>query len=473
VWPEEQKPKHTLPLRMEGSGSLVVLLAGFWRFIARIWSILIIGIIIGVLGNVIFTILSTGTINLTGMLTVIMWLSLHFTLCIAILTPMLIITLCSYFAHRWKLRQMQENQYTHNEALVVIAKGVQQSLDELKTKTTFTHRPHSPPSSMIEESIPPKVIRNVPYPQNPFFTGREDILSHLNAILQHDKAVALTQPQAISGLGGIGKTQVAVEYAYRYRDLYQAILWVNALSEETLMSDFVKLAKLHELPEQHEQDQDIIVRAVGRWLATHSRWLLIIDGLEDVEVITKYLPEYSLGNVLITTRLQALGTLAQSIEVEKMSLDEGIIFLLHRSKILAVDASLDQSTEEIQAQALEIVIALDGLPLALDQAGAYIEETHCDLSHYLDLHHTRRKKLLMRRGRFPVDHPDSVSATWSLSFEKIEHANPGAAELLRLCAFLAPDAIPEELITQGARHLGPVLAPVAGVRCIFLRRLLA
>ncbi len=99
---------------------------------------------------------------------------------------------------------------------------------------------------------------------------------------------------------------------------------------------------------------------------------------------------------------------------------------------------------------MQIVTALDGLPLALDQAGAYIEETRCGLSQYHDLYATRRKELLLRRGRFPIDHPDSVATTWSLSFQKIEQENPSAADLLRLLTFLDPDAIPEEIITSGA-----------------------
>ena len=261
----------------------------------------------------------------------------------------------------------------------------------------------APPSDSASSLSPP--IWNVPYRRNPFFTGREDILNHLNAVLQNSKTAALTQAQAISGLGGIGKTQIAIEYAYRFRDQYQAILWVNASSREAFTSDFVKLATLLNLPEQYEQDQEFVVRAVKRWLSVHISWLLILDNVDNLEMLADYLPLYSSGDVLLTTRLQALGTLAQSIEVEKMGPDEGVMFLLRRTKILSADAELDQSTRENQETAVEIVTALDGLPLALDQVGAYIEETHCSLAHYLILYGTSRKELLRRRGRFPADHP--------------------------------------------------------------------
>ena len=300
----------------------------------------------------------------------------------------------------------------------------------------------------------------MPYRRNPFFTGRENILNHLNAVLQNSKSAALTQAQAISGLGGIGKTQIAIEYAYRYRDQYQAILWVNASSREAFNSDFVKLATLLNLPEQHEQDQEFVVRSVKRWLSAHTSWLLILDNVDNLEMLADYLPLYSSGDVLLTTRLQALGTLAQSIEVEKMGLEEGVMFLLRRTKLLPADADLDQSTQENQGQAVEIVTALDGLPLALDQVGAYVEETHSNLAHYLILYGTSRKELLRRRGRFPADHPDSVAITWSISFQKVEHESMPAADLLYLLTFLDPEAIPEEIIIKGAPELGPALEPL-------------
>src|SRR6266851_3930014 len=323
---------------------------------------------------------------------------------------------------------------------------------------------HNEPASTFSgtpDSIPPLPTWNVPYRRNPFFTGREEILAHLYAALRSSKAAALTQTHAISGLGGIGKTQIAVEYAYRYRDHYQAIFWINASTRDALSADFVKLAALLDLPEQQEQDQDIVARAVKRWLTTHTRWLLILDNVDNLEMIVDFLPVNGTGDVLLTTRLQALGTVAQSIEVEKMGQDEGVTFLLRRTKVIVPGASLDQAAKESQAQAIEIFFALDGLPLALDQAGAYIEETRCGLSQYLKLYGTRRKELLLRRGRLPVDHPEPVAATWSLSFQQVEQENLAAADLLRLLAFLDPEAIPEEIMTLGAAELGPALGIVA------------
>ncbi len=339
------------------------------------------------------------------------------------------------------------------------------SLQELGfvSESNEGHDEESPSSDAGSHASPLfPAIWNVPYRRNPFFTGREEVLSHLHDVLTGGKTAALTQALAISGLGGIGKTQIAVEYAYRYHHYYRAIFWLTASTRDALSAGFVMLAALLDLPEQHEQDQDIVVRAVKRWLATtQERWLLILDNVDDLEMIIDFLPVHVTGNVLLTTRLQALGTVAHCIEVEKMGLDEGVIFLLRRTGALASDASLDQATEESRALAAEIVAALDGLPLALDQAGAYIEETRCGLSQYLALYGSRRKELLLRRGRMPVDHPDSVVATWSLSFQRVEQESLAAADLLRLLAFLDPEVIPEEIITQGATELGSTLRIVA------------
>jgi tetratricopeptide (TPR) repeat protein/transcriptional regulator with XRE-family HTH domain len=312
------------------------------------------------------------------------------------------------------------------------------------------------PESGDEQSV---TIWNVPHRRNPFFTGREEILDYLYTVFRSDNAAGATL--AISGLGGIGKTQIAIEYAYSYRDHYQATFWINASAREALSADFVLLAVLLNLPEQYEQDRDIVMRAVKRWLASHHHWLLILDNVDNLEMIVDFLPIQSTGDVLITTRLQALGTLAQSIEIEKMDQNEGVLFLLRRTRLLTPGASLERANQEHYAQAVEIVTALEGLPLALDQAGAYIEETRCGLSQYLNLYGTRRKELLLRRGAFSLDHPDSVVATWALSFQQIEQESQAAADLLHLLAFLDPEAIPEEIIMLGAKELGLALGEVA------------
>jgi tetratricopeptide (TPR) repeat protein len=307
---------------------------------------------------------------------------------------------------------------------------------------------------------PLPTIWNIPFPRNPVFTGREKILTQLADALKAGQSAALSQPQAISGLGGIGKTQSAVEYAYRYSHDYQAVLWVRAETRQLLISDFVVVAELLNLPEKDAQDQNEAVDAVKRWLKEHKDWLLIFDNADDLAMVREFVPPVGGGHLLLTTRAHAMGRLAHRIELEQMEPEEGSLFLLRRAGIIEESDILDNASEAERNKAKEISQEMDGLPLALDQAGAYIEETSCGLADYLDLYQKRGAALLKRRGGLVADHPEPVATTWSLSFVRVEEKNPAAAELLRLCAYLAPDAIAEEILTQGAEYLGLVLGPV-------------
>lgn len=334
-------------------------------------------------------------------------------------------------------------------ALTNVAAGIRRAVEELPLLAAST------PCAAL-----PK-IWNIPYPRNPFFLGRESELAQVRQHLQAGQTTALSQPRAISGLGGIGKTQLALEYAYRYHQDYQAVLWVRAESTEALISSYVAIATLLRLPECEAREQNITVQAVKTWLQTHRGWLLILDNADELMLLPDFLPPASGGHLLLTTRTAATGQLAHRLEIEVLSSEQGALLLLQRSGLIAPGATLEQASQEEREQALLISQELGGLPLALDQAGAYLEETGTDLARYWQIYHRHRPELLQRRGGLVVDYPASVATTWSLSFQQVQTKHPATAELLRLCAYLAPDAIPEEIFERGAVSLGPILAPVA------------
>jgi tetratricopeptide (TPR) repeat protein/transcriptional regulator with XRE-family HTH domain len=307
---------------------------------------------------------------------------------------------------------------------------------------------------------------SVPLPRNPFFTGREEILEALHTHLSTDHVVALTQTYAVQGLGGIGKTQIALEYAYRHALEYSAVFWIEAETSETVVSSLLHSAEVLQLPEREVPDQQRVVAAVQRWLSSHRGWLLIWDNLEDLDLLSRLLPAVRQGAVLLTTRCQTLGTLAWGVDLAPMEQEEGIFFVLRRAKMLEPEA-IGEHVQQFAARlpgeyaaARELVTTMGGLPLALDQAGSYIDETGCGLAGYLRRYQQQRLHLLARRGTVRADHPHSVVATLGLACQRVAQQHPAALELLRFCAFLYPDAIPEELLLAGASHLGPVLGPV-------------
>lgn len=299
---------------------------------------------------------------------------------------------------------------------------------------------------------------HVPYRRNLFFTGRNHILTQLHTILEKEKTAALSQAHAITGLGGIGKTQVAIEYAYRYGWEYQSVLWVCADSDEALISNLAKMAELLRLPESDASDQKRAMEAVQRWLESLTRWLLILDNIEDLQIIDKFIPLRGKGHTLLTTRLQSTGTIAHGIDLDVMEPEEGTLFLLRRAKLVPLDVSPASVTDNTNAEKLTRL--LGSLPLALDQAGAYIEEARCSIDDYLEIYQSEGIALLKERGQFANGHPEAVVSTLFLSFEKVQQANLLAAMLLQLLAFLHPDAIPEEIITGGVSELGPAFQPI-------------
>jgi tetratricopeptide (TPR) repeat protein len=290
-------------------------------------------------------------------------------------------------------------------------------------------------------------IWNVPYPRNPFFTGRDEVVKAIRTRLTQRRRAALAQ--AISGLGGIGKTQTAVEYAHRYRDKYQAILWLNAESPLTLKADCGELARLMQLPHP-ENDLDQAVVALKQWLATQIGWLLVFDNADDAAMLKPFLLGTAKGHILLTSRAQDFQDLEilNPVELEELPVEDATAFLLKRCGREAAEADERDAARELASE-------LGRFPLALEQAAAYMAETKATFPRYLESYRTRGLKLIEARLPALGRYAKSVANTWAANFEAVEAASPAAADVLRFSAFLAPDAIPFELLAQGASELGP------------------
>ena len=300
------------------------------------------------------------------------------------------------------------------------------------------------------------ILWNVP-PRNLCFTGREIYLQAIHQTLAQTKAAA------VSGIGGMGKTQTVIEYAHRNRGDYESVLWSSAAADGSLLSGFAALANRLELPERNEKELSAVAGAVSRWLESNSGWLLILDNVdtvEDLNMVRQLVPSASAGHLLITTRLHGTSRVAKNVDLERMEPEEGALFVLRRGNLIANDAPLAAASKPDRTLAVGMSNEVGGLPLALDQAGAFIVEMPSTPAEYLNLYRTEGARLRKLQGELGSEHP-SVTITFSLAFSKLEEKNPAAADLLRACAFLAPDAIPEEIFTVGEAELGERLSQLA------------
>ena len=277
------------------------------------------------------------------------------------------------------------------------------------------------------EEEPEKTIWHVRESPSPFFTGREQLLEELHAHLEQHRRTALY------GLGGVGKTQTALVYAERHRDDYRAVLWVEADSRESLVSGFAALAEPLGLPQKVDADQTGMVAAVQRWLTGNKDWLLILNNADQPELVEEFLPKEAHGRVLLTCRpphLERLG-IFEPLEIEELSEADAVAFLKRRTQRNELLDSEEQAAEEL-------VHELGCLPLAMEQATAYIHKLGCPFDTYLAQYRKQGIRLLEKGHVVAGSYPNSVATTWLLNFEAVERDAPASAELLRASAFLHP-----------------------------------
>jgi Tfp pilus assembly protein PilF len=282
--------------------------------------------------------------------------------------------------------------------------------------------------------------------RNPVFTGRtrklEDLAGRLTA-----GPVAVV---AVRGLGGVGKSQLALEYAHRERasGRYRVAGWVRADSPVTIAEDLAALGPLLGFP----GDATMGERAAQVVTALRARedWLLVFDNAHRPGDLAGWLPGGA-GHVLITSRERAWSGTAAQLDLDTFTRAESVEFVCQRSGCRDEEA------------AGELAAAVGDLPLALAQAAAYIDSRSMTIGAYLGLY---RDPALARRlrdaGLDSAEYPASVASTWLINFTQLSEEHPAAVELLRLCAFLDPDDIDLDLLTAAQAEAGEVLGRVLG-----------
>nr|WP_030169830.1 FxSxx-COOH system tetratricopeptide repeat protein [Spirillospora albida] len=291
----------------------------------------------------------------------------------------------------------------------------------------------------------PQIWGRVP-PRNKNFTGREELLGLLRAGIADEVTAVL--PHALHGFGGVGKTQMAIEYAHRFRDEYDLVWWISADQPVLVRSALAALAPHLGLPPATatgvEEAAGAVLDALRRG-EPYSRWLLVFDNADDPEGIMETIPSQGPGDVLITSRNHRWEGVVEALPVDVFTREESVAFLGKR-----VPASIPARDADRLAD------ALGDLPLALEQAAALQAETGIAVDEYLRLLKDRTTQLL-DVGK-PSEYPVSMTAAWDLSVSSLSNRMPEAVELLRCCAFFGPEPIPREVFSQRVDGLRPQLA---------------
>ena len=302
--------------------------------------------------------------------------------------------------------------------------------------------------------------QNLPYLSlGSHFKGREAFLTDLHQKLTATPgaAAAIVARQAIHGLGGVGKTRLAVEYAWRHQADYTALLFVFADTPANLRRNLAALTEPLRLAEQQAQEEDVRVAAVLHWLEDKNGWLLILDNVDTddaAQAVEHLLPRLQRGHVLITSRL-AQWSGVESLPLDVLAEPDAVAFLLERT------AGFRYATSQDEADAAALARELRGLALALEQAGAYIQYLRCGLGEYLVRWRSQEARVRTWFDERLMHYPRGVAITWETTLAQLDEP---ARALLRLLAWLAPDPISRALFhgTEADQIFATALAGPGG-----------
>jgi len=297
------------------------------------------------------------------------------------------------------------------------------------------------PNTVQTEGMAPN---NLPK-RNQYFSGRAEQLESIDALFKKDKKDAVSICHTVSGLGGVGKTQLAIEYAYRYHSGYKTFIWfVSAESPTTVYNYFRDFAEEFKLVLPPDFKPEDLQRAVKAWLSENQSWLLIFDNIETMDAVTPYLPSKINGRIIITTRSTRIDY-GVTLELGVFDLDESIAFLKRR---FSDDDDLKMEHygfDDFDAQASALATRLGCLPLALEQAAAYIKIVKCSIESYLQLLGQSSVDAFSDKYATPQYYEDIVTSTWNISFQALEESS---RQLMNLCAYMAPDRIPVDFFVE-------------------------
>lgn len=300
------------------------------------------------------------------------------------------------------------------------------------------------PTSAETPALPVRRHWHVPVPRSPWFRGREEAFAFLEDALLR----APGQSYGLTGLGGIGKTQTAVEFAHRHRHRFSAVWLVDAATETLLRNGLVQFARRLGLGDPEASLDDELIRRLFQWLAEQEGWLLIFDSADDLSVLEHYAPASHGGLFLITSRISAgeLSHLAKCIRLDALPANESRELLINRS---ARTAPLDAADEE---HLDKLAAVASGLPLALEQMGAFLSVSPIRVAEYYELVQQQGALESSLGGPTAGGYPRTVATTWLSDLQATGQLNSAALAVLQSSAYWSPERIPLELLVLGSEH---------------------
>jgi tetratricopeptide (TPR) repeat protein len=292
--------------------------------------------------------------------------------------------------------------------------------------------------------------KNLPFASlGSLFKGREEALDKLHEALNAEAGGATAiVGRALHGLGGIGKTRLAAEYALKHEGEHSALLFLRADTPAGLDTSLAALAgpDILNLPEKEAREDAAKIAAALGWLAAHAGWLMIVDNVDDpaaVAAVDKLLARLSGGKVVVTGRAGNFPASLRTLDLGVLDEAASVAFLLERT-----DEDRARSPDDAKL-AQELAGELGGLALGLEQAGAYIATERIDFARYLKLWREKRATVLawFDKTLMSYDHDTGLAATWATSVDRL---TPDARRLLERLAFLAPEPVPDSLLDVAA-----------------------
>jgi MinD-like ATPase involved in chromosome partitioning or flagellar assembly/tetratricopeptide (TPR) repeat protein len=313
----------------------------------------------------------------------------------------------------------------------VVLTGVSADRARELVLTAVDADPATPPTrrtgTRFPGTLPP--IWNVQQ-RNADFTGRGQVLEQLRDRLS--ASVTAVVPQALYGLGGVGKTQLALEYAYRFAANYDCVWWISAEQPHMIRSSLAELGRALHLESGDNLDDAVrIVLDALRQGRPYQHWLIIFDNVDRPDDVRTFIPQGA-GHVLLTSRNQAWNQEAQALELGLFTRAESVALLTRRVPALGA------------GDAEQVAERLGDLPLAIEQAGAWLTATMMPVAQYLELLDTQLMRMLDENP--PLGYEKTTAATWLLSLDRLRRTRPAAAKLLEICAFFSPEPISAKLI---------------------------